>query len=124
MEIIKLGWLGVRTEHDNQLAAFFSDVLGLAEDHREEGFWVFKLPDGAKVEVFGPATSWNPHFTTGPVAGFLVEDVFSAAEELRTAGVEIVSGPMAGPDGMGWVHFRAPDGRLYEFTQDPGVARL
>ena len=97
MQIIKLGWLGVRTEQDAQLAAFFSDVLGLAEDHREEGFWVFKLRDGAKVEVFGPTTSWNPHFTTGPVAGFLVENVWSAAEELRAAGVEIVSGPSAEP---------------------------
>jgi catechol 2,3-dioxygenase-like lactoylglutathione lyase family enzyme len=124
MQVIKFGWLGVRTDQDGALAAFFSDVLGLAGDHRGEGFWVFTLPDGGKVEVFGPASSWNTYFTTGPVAGFLVEDVSSAAQELRAAGVEIVSGPTAGPDGMAWVHFRAPDGRLYELTQDPGVARI
>ena len=59
MEIIKLGWLGIRTEQDRALAGFFSDVLGLPEVQHEEGFWVFRLPDGAKIEVFGPATSWN-----------------------------------------------------------------
>ena len=124
MEIIKLGWLGIRAEDDADLASFFAGVLGLPEVQHEDGFWVFKLPDGAKVEVFGPASSYNTHFTTGPVAGFLVDDVTSAAQELRDAGVEIVSGPTAGPNGMAWVHFRAPDGRLYEFTQDPGVARI
>ena len=25
--------------------------------------------------------------------------------------------------GNAWVHFRAPDGNIYEFTQDPGVSR-
>jgi catechol 2,3-dioxygenase-like lactoylglutathione lyase family enzyme len=123
MDIIKLAWLGTRTERDNATAAFFAEVLGLPEALHEDGFWVFRLPDGAKVEVFGPACSYNRHFTTGPVAGFLVDDVFAAADELRTAGVEIASGPSSTPDGNAWVHFRAPDGFLYEFTQDPGVAR-
>jgi hypothetical protein len=46
-------------------------------------FWMMKLPDGSKVEVFGPGSDVNRHFTTGPVAGFLVDDVQSATEELR-----------------------------------------
>jgi hypothetical protein len=25
--------------------------------------------------------------------------------------------------GNAWVHFRAPDGNIYEFTEDPGVTR-
>jgi catechol 2,3-dioxygenase-like lactoylglutathione lyase family enzyme len=123
VKIQKLAWLGTRTEQDSGTAAFFSRVLGLPEAYHEDGFWVFTLPDGAKVEVFGPACPYNRHFDTGPVAGFLVEDVPAAAEELRAAGVEIVSGPTSAPDGNAWVHFRGPDGRLYEFTQDPGVAR-
>jgi hypothetical protein len=53
-----------------------------------------------RVEVFGPDSAINRHFTTGPVAGLLVDD-----------------------SGNGWVHVRAPDGNIYEFTQDPGVAR-
>ena|ERR1700724_2206902 len=123
MNIMKLAWLGTRTEADTATAAFFAQVLGLPAALHEEGFWVFRLPDGAKVEVFGDACSYNRHFTTGPVAGFLVDDVFAAADELRAAGVEIASGPTSAPDGNAWVHFRAPDGSLYELTQDPGVAR-
>jgi catechol 2,3-dioxygenase-like lactoylglutathione lyase family enzyme len=128
MQVHKLAWVGTRTEAASQTVAFFRDVLGLREDHAEEDFWVLKLPDGAKVEVFGPRHEHNRHFVTGPVAGFLVDDVRAAAEELRAAGVEIVHGPITwGEEGTdtfnAWVHFRAPDGNLYEFTQDPGVSR-
>ena len=76
-------------DEDGAAAAFFAQVLGLSEVLHEDGFWVFTLPDGAKVEVFGPAYPYNRHFTTGPVAGFLVDDVVAAADELRAAGVEI-----------------------------------
>ena len=83
---------------------------------------MLKLPDGAKVEVFGSESDWNPHFTTGPVAGFLVDDVAAAAAEPRAAGYEVVHGPVVMDDNA-WVPVRAPDGNLYEFTKDPGVSR-
>jgi catechol 2,3-dioxygenase-like lactoylglutathione lyase family enzyme len=60
---------------------------------------------------------------TGPVAGFLVNDVRDAAEELRSAGIEILLDSGLDVSGNAWVHFRAPDGNVYELTQDPGVAR-
>ena len=88
-----------------------------------QNFWVLKLPDGSKVEVFGRDSPINRHFTTGPVAGFLVDDVFGATDELRAAGVEILLEPELDDSGNAWVHFRAPDGNVYEFTQDPGVTR-
>jgi catechol 2,3-dioxygenase-like lactoylglutathione lyase family enzyme len=80
-------------------------------------------PEGSKVEVFGPDSAINRHFTTGPVAGFLVDDIQAAAAELRSAGVEIVFESELDDSGNAWVHFRAPDGNLYEFTQDPGISR-
>ncbi len=70
--------------------AFFRDVLGLRLELDRPGFWMLKLPDGSKVEVFGPDSPINRHFTTGPVAGFLVDDVQAATAELRSAGVEIL----------------------------------
>jgi catechol 2,3-dioxygenase-like lactoylglutathione lyase family enzyme len=73
--------------------AFFGDVLGLRLELERLGFWMLKLPDGSKVEVFGPDSPINRHFTTGPVAGFLVDDVHAAADELRAAGVEILLEP-------------------------------
>jgi catechol 2,3-dioxygenase-like lactoylglutathione lyase family enzyme len=123
MQIIKLAWVGTRTEHPQSTVAFFRDVLGLRLDLEREGFWMLKLPDGSKVEVFGADSPLNRHFTTGPVAGFLVDDVFAATQELRSAGVEILLEPVVDPSGNAWVHFRAPDGNIYEFTQDPGVRR-
>ena len=121
MQVHKLAWLGTRTGRDAQTAAFFRDVLGLRSDPVAPGFWVLTLPDGSKVEVFGPESRINPHFTTGPVAGFLVDDVPAATAELRAVGVEILLEGRAGDNA--WVHFRAPDGNIYELTHDPGVSR-
>lgn len=123
MQIIKLAWVGTRTDHPDATVAFFRDVLGLRVDLQLQDFWMLKLPDGSKVEVFGPENPSNRHFTTGPVAGFLVDDVFTATAELRSAGAEILLDPELDGSGNAWVHFRAPDGNIYEFTQDPGVSR-
>ena len=123
MEIIKLAWAGTRTENADPAVTFFRDVLGLRLEVDQPGFSKMKLPDGSKVEVFGPGSDVNRHFTTGPVVGFLVDDVHRAAEELRSAGSEILFGPATDPSGDAWVHFRAPDGNVYELTQDPEVSR-
>jgi catechol 2,3-dioxygenase-like lactoylglutathione lyase family enzyme len=123
MQIIKLAWVGTRTERAARMVVFLRDVLGLRLNLELEGFWMLRLPDGSKVEVFGPDSPINRHFTTGPVAGFLVDDVFAATEELRSAGIEILLEPVVDDRGNAWVHFRAPDGNIYEFTQDPGVSR-
>jgi hypothetical protein len=110
MHLRKIGWLGTRTDKAQEMADLFGRVLGIPFSHGEEDFWVFQLPDGSKVEVFGPHSD-NPHFTTGPVPGFLVDDVDAARLELRSAGIEIVSGPIRWEeDDVAWVHFRAPDG--------------
>jgi len=119
MNLRKIGWLGTRTDEPQLMADLFGKVLGIRLSHRSaDDFWVFQLPDGSKVEVFGPQ-SHNPHFTTGPVPGFLVDNVDAATEELRAAGIPIVSGPIRweGEDDAAWVHFRGPDGNIYEITQ-------
>jgi catechol 2,3-dioxygenase-like lactoylglutathione lyase family enzyme len=123
MRIIKLAWVGTRTDAAEPTVAFFREVLDLPLELSDPGFWMLKLPDGSKVEVFGPDSPINRHFTTGPVAGFLVDDVQGAAAELRSAGVEILLESEVDDSGNAWVHFRAPDGNIYEFTQDPGVSR-
>jgi catechol 2,3-dioxygenase-like lactoylglutathione lyase family enzyme len=123
MRIIKLAWVGTRTDHAESTVAFFREVLGLRLESERSGFWMLQLPDGSKVEVFRPDSPFNRHFTTGPVVGFLVDDVQDAAAELRSAGAELLLGPEADDSGNAWVHFRAPDGNVYELTQDPGVSR-
>jgi catechol 2,3-dioxygenase-like lactoylglutathione lyase family enzyme len=99
-----LAWVGTRTDNAEPTVAFFRDVLRLPLELDRPGFWMLKLPDGGKVEVFGPDSPVNRHFTTGPV-------------------VEILLEPESDDSGNAWVHFRAPDGNIYELTQDPGVSR-
>jgi catechol 2,3-dioxygenase-like lactoylglutathione lyase family enzyme len=102
MQSIKLAWVGTRTENAEPTVAFFRDVLGLRLELEGAGFWMLKLPDGSKVEVFGPDSPINRHFTTGPVAGFLVDDVQAAAAELRSAGVEILFESGVDDSGNAW----------------------
>jgi predicted enzyme related to lactoylglutathione lyase len=113
-----LSWVGTRTERYSELVTFFRDVLQLGVDHEEEDFIVFRLPDGSKVEVFGPSDRDHIHFKTCPVAGFDVDDIEAARERLEAGGAEFI-GPIQRwePSGEAWSHFRAPDDNVYELTQ-------
>ena len=112
MKVLKIGFVGTRTDRPEAMADFFERVLGLRPTHSGDDMWAFRLPDGGIAEVFGP--SQNDHYPTGSVVEFLVEDVEAAAEELRAAGVPIVFGPVRAEDvGLAWAQFRAPDGNLY-----------
>ncbi len=113
MEITGLGWSGTRTERAEELARFYADVLGLTLAYSEPGFWVFQLPDGRHVEVFGPDYPGKDHFDTGPAVGFAVRDLAGAVDELRAAGIELLGEP-----GPTWQHFRGPDGNVYEIVAD------
>jgi catechol 2,3-dioxygenase-like lactoylglutathione lyase family enzyme len=99
------------------MAEFFQRVLGLSQMSSDGDMWVFNLPDGCKIEVFGPG-SGHEHFPACPVAEFLVDDVAAATEELKGAGVEIVFGPVHFEENdIAWVLFRAPDENVYGLTQ-------
>ncbi len=116
MEVLSLTWVGTRTTEYTATVAFFRDVLGLGVHSTETDFAVLNVPDGATVEIFGPASEYNQHLTH-PVAGFLVADLDSAVKELEAAGAEIVL-PVQHGDPRSWLHFRAPDGFVYELAAD------
>lgn len=111
MEITGLGWSGTRTEHAEELAQFYENVLGLRKVYSEPEFWVFELPDGRHVEVFGTRYAGKQYMETGPVVGFAVAELPKAVAELRRAGVELLGEP-----GPTWQHFRGPDGNVYELV--------
>jgi hypothetical protein len=81
--------------------------------------------DGSKLELFGPSAAADSPwlFESNPiVAGFLVDDIEAARDELANApGVELLGDLRVLPDGYAWQHFRAPDGRVYELTADPAA---
>jgi catechol 2,3-dioxygenase-like lactoylglutathione lyase family enzyme len=116
MDVLSLAWVGTRTTEYAATVTFFRDVLGLGVHSTETDFTVLEVPDGSTVEVFGPASEYNRHFTH-PVAGFRVADLAGAVRELEAAGIEILL--VQRGDDRGWAHFRAPDGFVYELTEHP-----
>jgi catechol 2,3-dioxygenase-like lactoylglutathione lyase family enzyme len=101
------------------MVSFLKDVLHLVPEIEEEGFAVFRLPNGDTVEIFAADDEHHRHFTTGPVVGLRVDDVAAAQAEMEAAGIEFFSRPESSPDGYSWSHFRAPDGNVYELMSGP-----
>lgn len=113
MEVLGIVFVGTRTTARAEMAVFGRDVLGLRQRAVAgvDGEF-FELPDGSSFVVVG-TEGVDPAERT---VGFLVDDVESAARELRAAGVP--TGEVAATDLHRYVHFRAPDGRLYELLEN------
>jgi predicted enzyme related to lactoylglutathione lyase len=121
MEVQRLSWLGIRTEKFEKMTDFLEQALGLRKEIVEAGRVMFRLPIGDPVDVFDAGDERYLHFTTGPVVGFLVDDVEAARAELKAAGGQLI-GPVHRGNGFMWAHFRAPDGNLYELQgSDPAA---
>jgi catechol 2,3-dioxygenase-like lactoylglutathione lyase family enzyme len=126
MEVKGIRWVGVGTERVAEMRSFAIDVLGLRVVGADsERFVELAMADGAKLELFGDADSAEAPwlFERNPVvAGFLVDDIRAARDELaRAPGVELLGDLQVAPDGYAWQHFRAPDGHVYELTADPSA---
>ncbi len=109
-------WLGVRTDKFNELADFYENKLKLSVIHNEHGFKTFDLPNGDRIEIFSDTYKNKEHFTTGPVAGFAVDNVEITREEMQKQGVEFIGKIQGTPGKTRWAHFRGPDGNIYEIT--------
>ena len=124
MEVRGIRWVGVSTTRVAEMRAFAIDILGLRVAGQDgEDFVELATADGSKLELFGSdeAADGPWLFESNPVvAGFLVDDIQAAREELaRVAGVQLLGELRVLPDGYAWQHFRAPDGHVYELTADP-----
>lgn len=115
MDVTSLVWVGTRTANFTATSNFFKDVMGLRSIEEQPDFAVFDVPDGSTMEIFGPTSDYNRHLTH-PVAGFQVTDLENALRELQAAGIEIVL-PIQGGGERSWLHFRAPDGFVYELVE-------
>ena len=112
-------WGGVRTEKFDEMASFYENQLGLPAIYKEDGFRAYDLPNGDRLELFSIDydNGSHNHFDTGPVIGFLVDDIVDARQKLEAMGIEFI-GPIHG-NRRKWSHFRGPDGNLYEITARP-----
>jgi len=125
VEVKGIRWVGVSTGAVADMRAFATDVLGLRLASRVgEEFAELVMADGSKLELFGRSDRpWL--FDASPVvAGFLVDDIHAARDELAgTAGVELLGELRVTESGYAWQHFRAPDGHVYELVADPSATR-
>jgi len=104
---------GTGTQARPQMAAFARDVLGLTPAHvTGVEADLFNLPDGSSFAVASPQGMG----ATERSIGFLVDDIEAAVQELRSAGAE-VDDEISGNARERYVHFRAPDGQLYELVE-------
>jgi hypothetical protein len=97
------------------MVAFLQAVLGLATSQEGSDFAAFQLPEGGTFEVFGPRDQDHAHFSTGPVVGFVVDDLAAAVRELEAAGVELLGGRWTSTAAVG-ATFARRTANVYELT--------
>jgi catechol 2,3-dioxygenase-like lactoylglutathione lyase family enzyme len=116
MHLQGITFVGTRTAARTAMVEFVRDVLGLAPA-RIDGIdaAVFALPDGSSFAV----TSQNEAAGGERTVGFLVDDVEQAATELRAAGI-VTDDEISSSAQQRYIHFRAPDGLLYELVEEIG----
>jgi catechol 2,3-dioxygenase-like lactoylglutathione lyase family enzyme len=114
MRIKGLIYVGTHTSSRPAMSQFVGDVLGLApQTLTGTTADFFSLPDGASFAV----ADSEPGEPDERTVGFVVEDVAAAWAELRDAGVE-TDEEISENTRYRYVHFRAPDGRLYELVEE------
>jgi catechol 2,3-dioxygenase-like lactoylglutathione lyase family enzyme len=111
-------WVGVATTNYEPMLVFLRDVMGLRVNLEEPTTAELSTRDDDQVQVMAPGDPYFEFFAAearGPVLLFEVDDVRSARAELEAAGIEIV-GAVGRDSRWEWLHFRAPDGNLYELA--------
>ena len=118
MQVRSIRWIGVPTDAYTSMSSFLTNVLGLQESFSDELTAEFRTTEGDAFQIMGPGDPYYDFFTAearGPVPLFEVDDVDVAHAELVSAGVQIV-GEHGRDRHWTWLHFRAPDGNLYELA--------
>jgi Glyoxalase/Bleomycin resistance protein/Dioxygenase superfamily len=118
MEVRNLRWIGIPTRQYGAMVSFLHEVMRLDVSFQETTTVEFTTTEGDQIQLMAPGDPYFEFFTenaAGPVPLFEVDDVHRARTELVGAGVEIV-GEMGRDGRWEWLHFRAPDGNLYELA--------
>jgi catechol 2,3-dioxygenase-like lactoylglutathione lyase family enzyme len=131
LKVHRLGWLTTYTDRFDETRRFFVEVLGLPVEVDEPSFAQLAMADADHdyVEVLGrddPDSEFEAaNYTTGPVPGWVVDDVVAARAELVAAGVDVLDEVRWSTrrEGYGWFHFRAPDGNVYGLMQGSQIRR-
>lgn len=117
MEIIGIGWAGVRANDFEALVAFFADKVGLPLARRMDktGLAHFKFPSGELFEVYAPHHP-DAELHSWPVIGFQVTDLPASRAQMEAKGVEFVT-EIESWKGDSWCYFKSPEGHLYQLFE-------
>jgi catechol 2,3-dioxygenase-like lactoylglutathione lyase family enzyme len=118
MQVRNIRWVGVPTRNYHAMVTFLQQVLALRLNFSEPTTTEFSASEGDEFQVMAPGDAYFDFFTehaAGPVPLFEVDDVHAARRELEQAGIEVI-GATSLDSRWEWVHFRAPDGNLYELA--------
>jgi catechol 2,3-dioxygenase-like lactoylglutathione lyase family enzyme len=130
VKVKRIGFVGTRTQHVDEMTAFFRDVLGLEERYTQGDWTISQLPSGSfdLAEVYGSDLRDErllPNDVNAPMITFVVDDVVAARAEVAAAGIEILGDTVwaaeafeqPGYEGIAWFFVRAPDGHVYGIQQ-------
>lgn len=115
MRITGITFVGTRTDERAAMTRFVREVLGLTSAPPVDGMDadLFSMPDGSSLAVTPGVASTEDDRTIG----FLVDDLDEARGVLVASGVE-VDEEISTNAQFRYLHFRAPDGHLYELLEE------
>ena len=118
MEVKNIRWVGIQTANYDEMVRMLRDVMGLSVSFEDPTTIELSNLEGDEVQVMAPGDPYFDFFedhASGPVPLFEVDDVHRARAELEGAAIEVV-GETERDSHWEWIHFRAPDGHLYEMA--------
>jgi catechol 2,3-dioxygenase-like lactoylglutathione lyase family enzyme len=113
MTVLKVDFVGIRTNRLDETVALFRDVLGVQVAGETDDSVRFRLADNTTLELYGPGDEFHAFFATGPVVAFRVEDFAIARQAMVNAGIEFI-GEIQTAAGVSWQHFFSPGGTILE----------
>ena len=113
MTVLKVDFVGIRTNRLDETVALFREVLGAQVACETDHLVRFRLADSTILELYGPEDEFHAFFATGPVVAFRVEDFAITRRAMADAGIEFI-GEVQTAGGVSWQHFYSPDGTILE----------
>ena len=114
MTVLKVDFVGIRSDRLDETVALFRDVLGVSVNRQTDDLVAFKLADGTVLELYGPANEFHSFFTTGPVVAFRVDNFDVARRTMLAAGIKFIGDVQHAADDVSWQHFYCPDDTVLE----------
>lgn len=115
-------WIGVVVDDLETQRRFWSEMLGVPEDHAGPGFVHVVLPGGEIFELI--RRSETPEYDGLRFqVGFEVDDIGDARAELIRHRITPISDIMGGDSPDPWAYFRDPEGNVFEIKQRKPTAR-